>query len=171
MDPVSLNARVHEALEALWVDAMVALTGLELPAATAAWERFEALIREHARREDEIIFPLFAATGPPPRGAAPEILAGEHDKLAQLTAVCRGALAELTEEAAGGGPEPALRRSMVRRLDHFQRLHHLFEHHTLREETLVYPALAGAAPGDLARIREALTLRDAPPETINPEDG
>ena len=137
VDPLHLNGTIHDVLEALWMEAMEAVTALELRNAAERWERFETGLRLHAHREDQDVMPVYVTLGPFPRGGAPDIVRAEHLKLEKLGRAGRRAIAHIGDRA-----------DMIRQLPHLMRVHQLFEHHTQREQSMVYPTL-------LARCEEA----------------
>jgi len=141
-----MNARVHDALEALWLEAMEAATLLDLEAARSAWDAFTGALAVHAALEDAEVLTIYEAHGTFPRGASLDIMTAEHAKLDALAANGREALDEVTD-----------RRSMIRLLPRLMRPQQLLEHHTIREQTLVYPTLKTLCNSlELQQIRAAL---------------
>lgn len=133
---VSRNQAIHAAILARWRDAMRAVTALELADAAVHWARFVRALGAHARAEDEGVLPILARY-PAPRGAAPEILDGEHRKLHALARAGHEAIATIASAAA-----EARRDAMIEALGPLLRVRNLFDHHSQRENELVYGTLA-----------------------------
>jgi hypothetical protein len=64
----------------------------------------------------------------------------------------------LSEDLSRLSPDdPQVRRNVIFILDRYMRFRHLFEHHTLREQNLLYPTLESRADtATQAAIRDAL---------------
>ncbi len=132
-----LNTRIHAQLDEQLLATLEAATALELQHFEARWSAFEAALEEHKELEDREVFPLYAALeGPYPRGGSPELLAADHTSIEKALAPCRRAVAHLLAT-----PAAHLRRELVLVLERFLRLRGILEHHTLREERFLYPAL------------------------------
>jgi hypothetical protein len=132
-----LNSRLHAELDERLLSALEALTALELPSFEERWAGFEAALEQHKGLEDREVFPLHAALpGPFPRGGSPELLAADHTSIEKALVSCRRAVAHLLATDAA-----RLRREVVLVLERFLRLRGVLEHHTLREERFLYPAL------------------------------
>lgn len=132
---------LHQALDVLLLDHRVALMKSDIPAALRLIRRFGMWMRRHIQDEVDLILPVYARHPPPdgfPRGAAPEVFAGEHAKI--LDHVSRAETA--TAALAGQGLEgDALRVACLGLLDREKLLADLCEHHDRRERTFLYPAL------------------------------
>lgn len=132
-----LNSQLHAQLDEALLCALEALTALELETFEERWSAFEAALEEHKQLEDGEVFPHYAALpGLFPRGGSPELLAGDHTSIEKALLSCRRAVTHLCAT-----PPARLRREVVLVLERFLRLRGVLEHHTLREERFLYPAL------------------------------
>lgn len=130
----ALHAALREALEEALVAATEA-TAAGLERASGHWDRVTATVMVHAADEEEALATLGTAA---PRGGDATLVVAEHRKLEVLLGEGRAALGRI------GATSNDRRRALVRELDVLLRAVHLFEHHTRREEQIVYPHLAGA---------------------------
>ncbi len=147
----ALNRRVHAGLEELLMRALEALTALDLAAARTEFARFAGALRLHARLEDEVVVPAYAALGDHPRGGGPELFNADHLSLRKVLDQCEVELDAL-------GPTPG-RRAMVRALPTLLRARSVLEHHDLREERFLYVRLdAELTRPAAAALRDALQL-------------
>ncbi|MGM0578666.1 MAG: hemerythrin domain-containing protein [Myxococcota bacterium] len=155
-----LNERLHAAMEDDLLRVLEALTALDLDGASRGFEAVARALDAHAAAEDAHALPLYAGLGPFPRGADPKVFHGDHLVILRSIRACRRQLEAwqrrtFPEHCWGEGGLD--RRSMILGLDPFMRLRHVLEHHGLREERHLYPALDDALSAeDRARLGEAL---------------
>lgn len=132
---------VHQALETSFVGHRLALMQVDLPSALRTWRRFSRLLMSHLTTEDEMVAPRYRSSEPPagwPRGGAPDIIDGEHNKIiARLDALTRA----LEEIADADRPLRERSAACLALLDRQRLLVNLLEHHDLRERQMVYPHL------------------------------
>lgn len=122
-----------------------ALIGLELALASAHLTRYRALLATHIEVEDGLLFPLFEQHVPtPPRGAAHRIFYDEHRRLERLVDEL-----QLRLDNATVNPGEDLRSQILDLLERSFLAQGVAEHHHLREETLLVPALKSALPDEL----------------------
>lgn len=154
---VGLNAQLHERIERSWLNAMVSTTLVDMGSAQSAWMTLERLLREHAALEDTLVVPVFSTLDEFPRGATPDIVTNEHRKLAVHIAEGFAALSDIEAAMSGGASQMDTRKTMVLALPRLQRVYGLLEHHTLREQDLMYPAInKNASAAEVTAIAEAL---------------
>lgn len=156
-DLVSVHRALHAALRATLEEALMAATeatATALAAAARRWDQVIATIAAHAEDEEAALATL---TTPLPRGGDTALIVAEHRKLDALLVAGRDAL----DRIAAAAPAEQ-RRTLVRELDTLLRAVHLFEHHSEREERIVYPHLvdaAGLAPEARAVLARRITER------------
>ena len=141
----ALHATMHEHFWTL----LERLTALELDAARAEFETLMGLITRHMLVEEGEILPAFAAlakeAGDAQQAAKDErLVLGDHVILTRTEETVRARLAALPEGD---------RRAMVLALDDVLRFGRVLEHHTDREQKLLYPQLDARMP---AAQRDAL---------------
>jgi hypothetical protein len=135
---------LHQAMEVLLVAHRVALMDADLPRAAAALARFSAAMLAHVAVEEREVMPRYVALRPTAgwaRGADPEIVANEHDKIRRRLPELAAALAEVEAAAL---PDPERKVACLELLDREKVFADLLEHHDLRERTHVYPHLQRA---------------------------
>jgi hemerythrin-like domain-containing protein len=125
---------LHRELEELFLQHQEALISLDLPRAREGLERYLELLRMHMAAEEELLLPELPRAGRI-RGASLELFTGEHQRMRELLARCREGLHALRPE------DPGVRRSVLLLLDTQGTYKHLEHHHSLREETFLFPAL------------------------------
>lgn len=153
---LELNGRVHAYLDELMWQHLEQLTALDLPAAQATWQRLVQALSAHADAEDATALQTYEQIGEFPEGGKPLLFTAEHQGLHKMIEL-------LSEDFSRLSPDdPQVRRHMICTLARYMRFRHLFEHHTLREQNLLYPVLESRADAATqAIIRDAL-LRASP---------
>ncbi len=126
--------RLHEWLDALFLEHQRALLHLDLNTARDRLEEYENALLAHMRDEEELLIPIYAARAEAPLGGAPEIFRNEHEKLRQYVALFK---AELPKVAAATDPD----RHVIWLLDSQTTFKRLLVHHDTRERKMLYPAL------------------------------
>ncbi len=132
---------LHQALDVLLLEHRVALMKSDLPAALRLIRRFGMWMRRHIQDETELVLPVYAQHPPPtgfPRGAAPDVFAGEHAKILDHLSRAETATAAIAEQ---GLEVDALQVACLGLLDREKLLADLCEHHDRRERMFLYPAL------------------------------
>ncbi|RKG60453.1 hypothetical protein D7X30_05780 [Corallococcus sp. AB011P] len=157
-DFVSLGA-LHRDLEELFLLHQEALMGMDLSAARERLARYREELTRHLEAEEALLLPELPRAGRI-RGAAPELFTGEHQRMRELLAKCQGAVDALDASA------PDYRRAVLRVFDMESTFKHLEHHHSLREETYLFPALDGVLGEDERRALLAAFL--ARTETTSP---
>jgi hypothetical protein len=139
------NERAHLHLEQLWLDMMEAVLTVHYPAAHQALDVLEQAIAAHAAVEEEDAFGPFetwlraqAATGGP-EDKTDQHLRGDHVILERAVGGARRQLEALEEQGA-----PL--REVASVLEPFVRLQSVLDHHTTREQRLLYPVLDARLP-------------------------
>ncbi len=136
---VALNALQHETMDGYLLSALECFTALDLEGGLAALCQFNEALQAHAAHEEQYMLPVFDGVGRQdgelPRGASIDILEGDHVSLARLSTRSHEAAIALDAN------RPDLRRQVVLMLPQIYRLRSVFEHHTVREQELVYPLL------------------------------
>ncbi|MCS6862172.1 MAG: hypothetical protein NZT92_17855 [Abditibacteriales bacterium] len=148
---MDLNGQVHAYLDELMLRHLEQLTALDFAAAQATWQQIKQILSAHSDAEDTTALPFYEQIGEFPEGGKPLLFAAEHQGLHKMVEL-------LSEDFSRLSPDdPQARRQMVLTLDRYVRFRHLFEHHTLREQNLLYPLLESRtdAPAQAA-IRDAL---------------
>ncbi len=126
--------RVHEHLNELFVAHQEALLEQDIARARERLLAYERALLAHMRPEEEILLPVYARAGAIPGGPI-ELFLGEHRKMREFLGRFHATLAELDAHPAD------LRRRIIRLFDEQAMFKHLVEHHDLREQNILYPAL------------------------------
>ncbi|MCY1031779.1 hemerythrin domain-containing protein [Corallococcus sp. BB11-1] len=156
-DFVSLGA-LHRELEELFLLHQEALMGMDLPVARERLTRYRADLTRHLEAEEALLLPELPRAGRI-RGAAPELFTGEHQRMLELLAKCQDAVDALEPSA------PDYRRAVLRVFDMESTFKHLEHHHSLREETHLFPALDRVLDGpERQALLAAFLARAEPPE-------
>ena len=154
-----VNQAVHARHDSLLVEVLKCITALDLGQAQGRWATFCEALEAHATFEEEVIFPLYEDLGPRPRGAGLELFRADHVSFRKVIDACRETLSELSEMQSGSDD---LRGEMVIRLKPFLRLRSVLEHHSLREQLHLYPALEAALPSaEAQRLRSLMERLEA----------
>lgn len=125
---------LHQQLDERFFEHQRALLRLDLKAATAALEAYEAELLAHMRDEEELMIPLYRERAEAPVGGAAEIFLGEHDKLRQYLVLFKEELGKLQSEED-------LERGVLFLLDSQHIFKRLLVHHDSREKKMLYPLL------------------------------
>lgn len=124
----------HLPFATLIFDIQVALLDRHPARARAAVDQLQQLLEQHARVEEELLLPMFVRYVPrPERGASPELFVAEHARLRSLITDLQRML--LPRESTLTDVEA------ITLLEKVHPLKNLLQHHELREETLLAPAL------------------------------
>jgi iron-sulfur cluster repair protein YtfE (RIC family) len=142
----TVNESVHMQIDGDLLSVLERLTELDWAGLKTTWSRFEQRLLAHMELEERDVFPVYAAFSEFERGGAPEIFEGDHASIMKVLNACREAL-----EALEGVCRDE-RREMVLRLGPFVRLRNVLEHHTLREEQMLYPRLDASLPQDKRQV-------------------
>jgi hypothetical protein len=138
-------AAAHRVLGELFLRHQEALLDRDAPAALASLERYARALAAHMEAEDARILPLYRRlVTEPERGAAFALFDAEHRQLTDKLDGLFRALAHVTE---AGLP----RRGLIWLLERETQLKGLAEHHELREERHLLPALDALADADARR--------------------
>lgn len=132
---------LHQAMEVLLVAHRVALMDADLPRAAAALSRFSAAMLAHVEVEDRLVMPRYRDAAPAggwARGADPDIVSNEHEKIQRRLPEL---LAAVREVEAAGLAEAERKVACLDLLDREKVFADLLEHHDLRERAHVYPRL------------------------------
>ncbi|MCS7158496.1 MAG: hemerythrin domain-containing protein [Blastocatellia bacterium] len=129
-----LLLRVHERLNELFLQHQEALLEQDLARARERLAVYERELLAHMRPEEDLLLPVYARAGAIPGGPI-ELFLGEHRKMREFLERFRLTLAEFEAHPAD------LCRRIIRLLDEQAMFKHLVEHHDLREQNILYPAL------------------------------
>ena len=125
---------LHRELGEMFFRHQRALLDFNFRGALERLERYESALLEHMRDEEEVLLPLYAERATPERGGRADFFLLEHAKMRRHLTHFREQLPRLAEL-----PEPS--RALLKLLDQETTYKHLVEHHDLREERHLYPAL------------------------------
>lgn len=132
---------LHQALLDRLDHGLVAAIGLDFIHATNLFAAVATAVKTH-RIDEEAALDVLADE--PPRGAGRTLIVAEHDKLDALLATACATLEALSH--LGDMPLDAQRLALVRHLDTLLRAKHVLEHHTLRENEILYPHFVAHLP-------------------------
>lgn len=124
----------HAQLDDLFLEHQRSLLRLDLAAASAALEAYEAELLAHMRDEEELMLPLYRERAEIPVGGTVEIFLGEHDKLRQFLVLFKQELVKLETVAD-------LERGVLFLIDSQHLFKRLLVHHDNRERKMLYPLL------------------------------
>ena len=140
---------IHTSLLAMFGSHQEALVSGDLEEARSLLERFDSEIREHIRREDVTLIPVFEERAGAIAGGDPELFRAEHRKI-------EGYLDEIgpaTESLESGDA-----RALIELLEREYLLKQLLMHHDLREKNILYPELDRVTnEAERARLIHALS--------------
>lgn len=123
----------HRPFLMLVFDVQVALLDRNRPRAFQVMGRLRRALEQHAAVEESLLIPAFVQRVPhPERGAAPELFEAEHKRILHLMEEVLTLLR---------GEFPMSDRDAITLLEKIHPLKNLIQHHELREETLLAPAL------------------------------
>ena len=147
-------AEYHRDLERLFEQHQEALLDKDLELAAELFERHAAALLRHAAEEERVLIPRYDQLDEKERGGATELFTAEHDKLRDWVDRIRGLLDRLRADPS------QLNRKLIRLLDTESTYKHQMEHHDLREERIMFPALDELLDDDeRAAIAAELTWR------------
>ena len=126
--------QLHRGLDDLFLEHQRALLRLDLQRASVVLDQYERDLLAHIRDEENLMMPLYRQRATAPTGGAPEIFAGEHDKLRQFLDLFRAELHKLN------GIED-LERGVLFLIDSQHLFKRLLVHHDTREQKMLYPLL------------------------------
>lgn len=146
MEEVSQLLALHRTLHQQLLDelerGLVAAVALDFTDAAKCFGAIAQTVATHRLDEETALAELSAHA--PPRGAGQALIVAEHDKLDALLAAALATLDALSGLAEL--PADARRLALVRHLDTLLRAKHLLEHHTLRENEILYPHFLAHLP-------------------------
>ncbi len=134
---------LHEQLVELFLDHQDALLSVDVPTALARLDRYERLLLDHMRVEEDRWLPLYAERAGRPPGGPIELFLGEHRKMRAFLERFRETLGRIASE-----DEKMARRSVLALFDRQAMYKHLVEHHDLREKNVLYPWLDRVTSAD-----------------------
>lgn len=141
MPAASLAAldRYHQQLDELFLLHQEALLVQDFSLSVRCLALYHRALRLHIRQEDTLVLPLYA---PLEAGAQwpSRVFSGEHRKLEALLGKVWTALAQLRRRPS--------RRGVIELIEREKTLKHVAEHHHLRENEALFPALDAALPAD-----------------------
>jgi hypothetical protein len=126
---------VHAGLHELFAVHRDYVVGLEFGRALDALEHFEAELRRHMSIEEEHVLPLYVARVGHVLGGDPQFFYLEHKNILRNLETAKVELRRLIADPKAG------RRQAHEFLDQESILHHLLQHHDLREKNVLYPKL------------------------------
>ena len=147
--------QLHRSLDDLFLEHQRALLRLDLQRASVMLDQYERDLLAHIRDEENFMMPLYRQRATAPTGGAPDIFAGEHDKLRQFLDLFRAELGKLN------GIED-LERGVLFLIDSQHLFKRLLVHHDTREKKMLYPLLDEVTTeAERESIFEQLELRPA----------
>jgi hemerythrin-like domain-containing protein len=147
---------LHRNLDDLFMEHQRALLRLNLERASVTLEQYERELLAHIRDEEAFLLPLYRQRAIAPTGGAPEIFAGEHDKLKQFLVLFRAELEKLKTV-------DDLERGVLFLIDSQHLFKRLLVHHDTREKKMLYPLLDEVtSEAERKRIFQQLELRPEP---------
>lgn len=126
---------VHAALRERFATHRDFIVGLEFGRALEELETFERELREHMALEETVLLPLYRERAGRVLGGDPDFFTLEHRNILRNLESAKDSLRRLAGDPASG------RRQAHEFLDQEWMLHHLIEHHDLREKNTLYPTL------------------------------
>jgi iron-sulfur cluster repair protein YtfE (RIC family) len=126
--------QIHRQLDELFHRHQAAVLRNDITLAADLLGKFESALFYHMREEDEILMPLYREKASALHGGDPEILAGEHKKIAEWLNRLKLRLRRIPAHS------PDL-KSVIALLDDEAHFKKYSEHHTLREDRIFYPEL------------------------------
>ena len=130
----------HRSCDGRWADVEAAVEAGKAEDIAAAWQRFDASMRRHLQKEEEVLFPAFEeATGM--SGGPTQVMRSEHRQM-------RGLLDQMAAAQAAGDHGELV--------DQGDTLLMLIQQHNQKEENMLYPmceqALGGQWPELAAKL-------------------
>jgi hemerythrin-like domain-containing protein len=130
----SLLLSEHAGLEELFGKHQRALLSKDVDTALATLATFNSRMNRHIGYEEEVLLPLYAAKGKETTGGTLPIFQAEHRKL-------REAAAKLARHTEALQTSSDILGSIIALLDEEAMFKGLFNHHSQREESLLFPQL------------------------------
>lgn len=140
----------HSELETLFNTHQRALLAKDVDGALGSIMRFGNMLVRHILYEEKTVLPLYAAKAGETPGGTLQIFHAEHRKLRESAARLRRRTAALKGSSDMLG-------SIIGLLDEEAMFKGLFQHHSLREQNLLFPRLDASTTED--ERKKALTLR------------
>ena len=125
--------RVHHELAELFDLHQAALLKRDFNSCRSLWTEYKRHLLVHMREEEELLIPLYAARAAPIRGGGAELFSQEHAKIREW----QGRL-ELRISRLGAGTDA---KDLIALLDDEALYKKFIEHHSLREDRILYPEL------------------------------
>ena len=145
---------IHRGLDQILQAHRLALMTDDLPEARSQFARYAKALRAHAKDEEELILPVFAARGGEDLDSPPRLFLGEHDKIREFLAEAEALLA---------GLEDGDRQAALDLLDRQVWFMNLLVHHDIREGKVLYPRVQEwTTQAERAAILSRLRLPEAP---------
>ncbi|HVZ79711.1 MAG TPA: hemerythrin domain-containing protein [bacterium] len=144
MDPISsftlldLN-QVHREFEALFFQHQSALLERNPQEAQRLILEYERVLLLHTQEEEEILLPVYREKGDLLRGGDPDLFLAEHKKLREWLSRLKIRVHRLCNFDPGT-------KALLALLDDEAYFKKYMEHHTLREDRILYPELERVVP-------------------------
>ncbi len=126
-------SNIHRELDELFFHHQVALLKPTRSNATRLLKTYEEALRCHLKEEEEILLPLYSKRVAPIRGGDPDTFIQEHQKIDEWLNRIKLRLSRLDFVAAV--------KDVISLLDDEAHFKKFIEHHSLREERILYPEL------------------------------
>lgn len=130
---VDLN-NVHRQLDEIFFHHQVAIFKCDCNGAKAFLDSFETGLSIHMKEENEILLPLYQERAVPIRGGDTAVFFGEHEKIVEWLGRLKLRLSRIPHSDA----QP---KDILTLLDDEAHFKKFIEHHTLRENRILYPEL------------------------------
>lgn len=139
MDMAQINSlsdlnKIHHEIEELFERHQLAVLDRRLPEAQSLFDSYEKALLAHMKEEDEILLPLYEQRAGRQRGGAPENFTGEHRKILEWLGRLRLRITRIPPGKAGG-------KTLLALLDDEAPFKKFMEHHSARENLILYPEL------------------------------
>jgi iron-sulfur cluster repair protein YtfE (RIC family) len=125
--------KIHQELDALFFRHQVAILKADWPQAGLPLKIYEEALMSHLKEEEDILLPLYRERVTPIRGGDPEIFIQEHQKVDEWLKRIRLRISRLVPL-----PPP---KDVIALLDDEAHFKKFMEHHSLREDRILYPEL------------------------------
>ncbi len=124
---------IHKELDDLFFRHQVAVLKADGREARASLQTYAEGLRSHLKEEEEILLPLYRERATPIRGGDPETFTQEHQKINEWLGRLKLRLSRLNFI-----PDP---KDIISVMDDEAHYKKFIEHHSLREERILYPEL------------------------------
>lgn len=150
---------VHDRLRIAFFQHQCAVLDRDFAAARSLLDDYESQLLVHMRDEEEALLPIYEREPPAPNGKV-EFFLHEHKLMREALVEMRTLLAA----AMAAGDADAMAKGMLALLDRQSRYKGLAEHHELREERWLLPALDRLASSEEKRalLARCLACRSTP---------